>query len=651
MSAQERCYDVLVDATQPFIMTSDDRQVLIEERDRLRAQVHALSAQLQELVEVENALVRARAEGERQLDRIDRLAGFALKISGVTEPDDVLAQARRTLLEQFELDEAVALYFDGTEPVVAIRGGNTWRVDPGVWSQLTLLRGVAITAATEPLAQALLAIIGNLIIGPTSTAFAVTWIPIRPNTGDLVLLCGWTSRDPSDESRPATPARRSSSSSTPGAYRDAPRPEHIPFLELFGEHVKRAIDSAEFTSTLRRQGAQLTDSNRRLQASLQELGRAQAQLVQAQKLEALGRLANGIAHDFNNLLTVIVTHAHLVRPALELQPEPQAEAKADLEVVVDAAMRAAEITQRLLAFSRKRESHQGAVDINAITIELSHILRRWIGDNIFVELNLDPGVGRIRADAADLEQILTNLVVNARDAMSTGGTVTIETRHATSADDPSGNPSATARMIALSVRDTGTGMDDETCRQLFEPFFTTKPIGNGTGLGLATVYGLVTKNQGRIHVKSSVGAGSCFTVLLPSADGIRGADLHAPTTATRGSVLVVEDEEAIRRMICRVLRKLGFDITEAGDGEQALQLAQRLPSLDLLITDVAMPTMNGPELVDRLRPLVPRLRVVYISGYTFEHLDITKLDSSSERFLRKPFTPEQLQSVVDNAIA
>jgi signal transduction histidine kinase/CheY-like chemotaxis protein len=427
--------------------------------------------------------------------------------------------------------------------------------------------------------------------------------------------------------------------------RDTPVAEHIPFLELFGEHVKRALDSAEFTAELRRQSVELADSNLRLHRSLQELERTQAQLVQAQKLEALGRIASGIAHDFNNLLTVIVTHAHLIQPALG----SHSEAQADLEVVVDAAMRAAEITQRLLAFSRKQESPQGAVDLNAVTIELSRAMNRWIGDGIVVELNLDPSVGRVRADAADLEQILLNLVANASDAMPTGGQLTLTTRHASSDDDPGGPPEAAAQMIALVVRDSGTGMDDETRRRAFEPFFTTKPIGKGSGLGLSTAYGLVTKNEGRIYVSSRVGEGTRFTILLPSADGISGADLHAPARATRGNVLVVEDEPAIRRMVCRVLRKANFDVIEAVNGEEALRVAHRLPSLDLLVTDVAMPTMSGPELAKKLRELAPRLRVVFMSGYTFDHLDVSALNTSNEHFLRKPFTPNQLQGAVETA--
>lgn len=627
-------------------MRSDEHHVLLAERDRLRGDVHTLTKQLKQLVGVENALVRSRAGRERQIGRIKRLARFALDIAGMIDPEDVLSQARRMLLEQFELDDVAAVHFDDIQPVVAIRGGNTLLLDHEVWTPLKAIRDVAISSARAPLAAAILANIGKLGVGRTTAARTAMWIPVRPNVGDLVLLCGWTSRAISRTSAP--PGRRGARRKTAvtSTHRDVLHPDYIPFLGLFGEHVTRALDSAETTSALRRQGAELAESNRRLQTSLQELERTQAQLVQAQKLEALGRLASGIAHDFNNLLTVMVTHAHLIQPAVEMHRE----ARSDLEVVVDAAMRAAEITQRLLVFSRKQENQQGAVDLNAVTIELSRMLQRWIGDDIVVALELDPSVGRVRADPADLEQIVTNLVVNARDAMPHGGTLTLETRHASGNDEPNGNLSATTPMIALTVRDSGIGMDEETCRQLFEPFFTTKPLGKGSGLGLATVYGLVTKNEGRIHVRSHVGEGSHFTVLLPSAGGLSGADLHA-RAATRGRVLIVEDEAAIRRMACRVLRKADFEVIEACDGDEALRIAQRLPGLDLLVTDVAMPAMTGPELATRIREFVPRLRVVFMSGFTFDRLDVTSLDTSVEQFLAKPFTPDQLQGAVEIAFS
>lgn len=636
--------------------STHEHDTLVAERDCLRSEVRALTEQLNQIVEVEQALTQSRADGERQLDRIKRLAEFALDIAGTIEPDDVLAKARRALLEQFAVDEVAIIQLDDTQPVAATPGAHTVMLDDHRWRLLKSLPGVGIDAATTPAAVALLAVARELGAGAAAAPQTIAWIPVRPTAGDVVLLCGWTSHPSIIPTAMEHAARR-----------DIPHAEHIPFLELFGEHIKRALDSAEFTVELRRQKAELAESNGRLQTSLQALERTQAQLVQAQKLEALGKLASGIAHDFNNLLTVIVTHAHLVQPAIEARSE----ASTDLEVVVDAAMRAGEITQRLLAFSRQHKTQRGVVDhaphsgdasvsqpgspgpidVNAIALEISQTLRQSIGNEIVVELDLDPSVARVRAHTADIEQVFANLVRNATEAMPQGGKLTLQTRHATRADKAAGGLDSNVAMIAVCVRDTGIGMDDETRRQLFEPFFTTKPLGHGSGLGLATVYGLVVKNEGRIHVQSEPGHGACFTVLLPGADGLCGADLHAPAATARGRILVVEDEPAIRRMICRVLRKAEFDVAEACDGEQALEVARQLPELDLLITDVAMPTMSGPDLVRRLRELAPGLRVVFMSGYTFDRLDVSNLDASSERFLAKPFTPAQLESVVETAFA
>lgn len=566
------------------------------------------------------------ADGELQLARIRRLASFALDIAGIIELEDVLAKACRALLEQFEFDQVAIVQLDASQPVAATLGGNTVMLDEHTWNALKDIRGVTVDTARAPTAISLLATVDQLGIGPTSAAQSVTWIPVRPTAGDLIVLCGWTSQ-------------------TASSHRDVPQVELIPFLELFGEHIRRAIDSAECTSELRRQRAELAESNGCLQTNLEELERTQAQLVEAKKLEALGRLASGIAHDFNNLLTVIVTHAHLIQPAIAAHSE----ANADLEIVVDAAMRAAEITHRLLAFSRQHKSQCGIVDLNAIAIELSQTVQRSLRRDIVVELDLDPSVARVRADLSDLGQVLTNLVVNATEAMPNGGKLTIQTRHASSDDKTAVDIDPSASLIALCVSDSGIGMSEETRRQLFEPFFTTKPVGAGSGLGLAAVYGLVTKNEGRIHVTSTVGQGSCFTVLLPSADGLYGADLHAPAAKARRCILVVEDEPAIRRMICRVLRKAEFEVAEANDGEQALEVARRLPGLDLVITDVSMPSVSGPELVGRLRKFLPRLRVVFMSGFTFDRLDVSSLDGSIERFLAKPFTPDQLAAAVETA--
>jgi two-component system, cell cycle sensor histidine kinase and response regulator CckA len=375
------------------------------------------------------------------------------------------------------------------------------------------------------------------------------------------------------------------------------------------------------------------------------LERTQSQLLQAQKLEALGRLAGGIAHDFNNLLTLIVGAADLLRPALEHQHE----AREDLELIVDATKRATGITRRLLAFGRQQEQRQESVDLNALAMDASRMLRRLIGDDVTLKLDLDAGIPHVFADPVHLEQIVMNLVINARDAMQAGGNVTLQTRRACRGELPEALPSA-ADMITLRVIDDGIGMDEAVRKQLFEPFFTTKPVGKGTGLGLSTVYGLVNQNRGHISVQSSPGQGATFTVFLPIADAARKLEQAVPTRVL-GSILVVEDEDGIRRLASRTLRKAGFEVHEAREGVDALVVEGRMSRVDLVVTDVVMPGMGGPELVKRLRQARPTLPVVFMSGHTFDVLDASSLHPRLDLFLAKPFTPQQLQLAVEKLLA
>ncbi len=587
---------------------SEPPSELEAERDELRREVGLLSEQLKHLVKAEHALTRARRESERQLDRIKRLADFAFDITGVEAAEAVFTEARDALLDQFELEDVAVLRL------------------PARQAQLGDVTRPEVMGADSDRGRAALAALEGLGVQPHAPPRVFVVVPIRPGSlAGPVLLLGWSGRANSH-------------------HRELPHVDHLPFLQLFANHVTRALDNAHYTSELKSQGAALTQANQQLQKSLKELERTQGQLAQAQKLEALGRLAGGIAHDFNNLLTVIVSHAELTREAVH-----DAAAQEDLAVIVDAASRATEITRRLLAFGRKQDHRRQVVDLNLLTTDLSRMLRRLIGEDVVLQLDLDPGIGRVNADAVQVEQILMNLVVNARDAMPRGGKLTIETRHARHADRSADGRTPVANFVALSVRDTGTGMDEATRRQLFEPFFTTKPLGKGTGLGLATVYGLVRQNEGEITVQSSEGQGSCFTVLLPTAEGSSGA--HArPAPESRGVVLVVEDEDAIRRMVSRVLRKVGFEVTEARDGQEALETARRMARLDVVVTDVVMPVMGGPQLVTQLRAERPGVRVVFMSGHTFDRLDISGLDACVETFLAKPFAPDQLQSAVEQAM-
>jgi len=382
-------------------------------------------------------------------------------------------------------------------------------------------------------------------------------------------------------------------------------------------------------------------------ATEQALRDSEAQLRQSQKMEAVGQLAGGIAHDFNNLLMAIMSNAELA--ALEL-PDGCAIAAANIEEIKSASRRARSLTQQLLAFSRKQMLQPRVLDINAVVTEAEQILRRLIGETITLSVALDPRSGHVRADQGQVVQVLMNLVVNARDAMPNGGQLTIETanREVSPAAAQHHRGLFPGAYVALQVRDTGLGMDEETKARIFEPFFTTKPPGQGTGLGLSTAYGIVKQSGGYIAVESGPSTGTTFTILLPRV--FEEADPLAPPASavsavpkTRGTVLLVEDEAAVREAAKRMLRKYGFVVVEAKNGQDALMHWERQQStIDIVLTDVVMPAMGGAELARTLRASRPALKVVFMSGYTQGTLELSSLDESATRFLPKPFTTDQL---------
>ena len=613
---------------------TDSLETVQKERDLLKKEVDILSEQLKHLVKAEHALTSARRRSERQFSRIRRLADLALTIVGVDGANRVLDDAERALFDCYEFDSVVTFQLDSRQSQVCFQS-KQFEVDDKAWRVMAQLAEPKVLDPQNPMVELILPVLSATGAATSSSPKIMVLVPLGLRTGQQVIMMGWATHSSIN-------------------HRELIHVENLAFLQLFANHVTRALDTAvekartvSVTCELRRQGEALALANQQLQNSLSDLERTQGQLVQAQKLEALGRLSGGIAHDFNNLLTVIITHAHLAKDAMEKFPE----AKEDLAAIVDAATRATQITKRLLAFGRKQEHHNQKVDVNVLVTDLSRMLRRLIGDDIVLNLDLDPCLGHVRADAVQMEQVLLNLIVNARDAMPRGGKLTIETRRARHTDQLHDGRMAGSNFIALSVSDTGIGMDETTRRQLFEPFFTTKPVGNGTGLGLATVYGLVKQNQGEILVTSTLGTGSCFTVLLPNAETpADSAVIVSSLTKTRGTVMVVEDEDVIRRMVSRVLRKAGFDVTEARDGEEALAVAKRLPRLDLLVTDVVMPNLNGPQLVKGLRVAIPDLKVVFMSGHTYDRLQVHTLDPQTEGFLPKPFNPDQLKEIVDKAL-
>jgi CheY-like chemotaxis protein len=367
------------------------------------------------------------------------------------------------------------------------------------------------------------------------------------------------------------------------------------------------------------------------------------QLRQSQKMEAVGRLAGGIAHDFNNLLMVIMGHGELLRRSLT----PDDPRLRKVQHVMGASERAARLVRQLLAFSRKQVLEPQVVDLNALVAETARMLRPLLGEDVAVVTRLDPALGRARVDPAQIDQVLMNLAVNARDAMPRGGTLVLET---TNVDPPSPGPDGAragpGRYVALTVRDTGHGMDETTRARAFEPFFTTKAGLGGTGLGLAMVYGIVQQSGGHVQLDSAPGRGSSFRILLPRAPGRgeRVADA-APAELPRAAgetVLVVEDEPSIRSLACEMLQAHGYATLDAASAEEALGLAVRHEGpIHLLLTDVVMPGISGAALAERFNAVRPGARVLLMSGYAGDDLARRGVAEDAD-IIPKPFTADLL---------
>ena len=353
-------------------------------------------------------------------------------------------------------------------------------------------------------------------------------------------------------------------------------------------------------------------------------------LLQSQKLEALGRLAGGVAHDFNNLLTVIEGYARLLKEEC-----PNGDAVLFVEEIIKASNRASNLTRQLLAFSRKQSADPRLMDLNEAALGMKGMLERVIGEDVELRVAADASPSTVVADPAQIEQIIMNLAVNARDAMPQGGRITIRTE-------------SLPGWVELSVSDTGQGIPEELQAQIFEPFFTTKETGKGTGLGLALVRAIVEDSQGRISLDSHVGQGTTFRVQFPlrAGDPVAEADPSADVKAVRGrgTVLLVEDEEALRNLLTRSLTGRGYQVVQAADGDEALALFRALPAPpDLLLTDVMLPRRSGKQVADELSKLAPKMKVLFMSGYG---------DNTPEGAMRleKPFSPSKLASAVKDLI-
>jgi two-component system cell cycle sensor histidine kinase/response regulator CckA len=382
----------------------------------------------------------------------------------------------------------------------------------------------------------------------------------------------------------------------------------------------------------------------------------ESDLRQAQKMESVGQLAGGVAHDFNNLLTVITGRTGFLIGSSNLDAEQQA----DLAEISAAATRAAELTRQLLAFSRKQLLQPRVVDLNRTLDDVEPLLRRLIGEDIKIQIEHGRELGSITADPGQLQQILMNLALNARDAMPHGGVLTFSTvNEGVVAGGAAGAvPVDPGDYVCLQVSDTGLGMDHATQARIFEPFFTTKGQGKGTGLGLSTVYGIVKQSGAGISVTSAPDAGTTFRVYFPRTDGYALAqpaerDQSSPLAGTE-TILLVEDETSVRNLVERVLKSRGYHVLSAEHGDHALQLAADPErGVDLVLTDIVMPAMSGRELVEALQTSRPLLRVLYMSGYTDDEIMRRGLHDPSTSFIQKPFTAEtlavQVRRVLDAA--
>jgi PAS domain S-box-containing protein len=386
---------------------------------------------------------------------------------------------------------------------------------------------------------------------------------------------------------------------------------------------------------------------------IHDLKDTEEQLRQAQKMEAVGRLAGGIAHDFNNLLTAINGYSEMALGMID-DDDPLFEYLTEIR---KSGERAAGLTQQLLAYSRKQILAPKVFDLNDTVVEMEKMLRRVIGEDIELSSELEPELGLAKADPGQIQQIILNLVLNARDAMPNGGRLVLQTANVVLNGEQVNLPSEPARgpHVRLSVSDNGIGMTPEVRSRIFEPFFTTKGVGKGTGLGLSSVYGIIKQSGGSISVTSEYGRGSTFHVYLPISESekerIRYRRYDAPEPQAKGeTILLVEDEETVRKFIHRTLSARGYAILEAGNGAEALSVAAKSGPIDLVLTDVVMPNMNGGQLAEKLKALQPNINILFMSGYT-SNIFLSKgfLDPGA-RFLQKPFSQGELIRKVEEVL-
>ncbi|HEX6273578.1 MAG TPA: response regulator [Polyangiaceae bacterium] len=406
------------------------------------------------------------------------------------------------------------------------------------------------------------------------------------------------------------------------------------------------------TATPLRDGGRATVGGIVVFRDVTEQHRLERQLSQAQKMEAVGQLAGGIAHDFNNLLAVITGYGEL----LQAQFKPGDEGHDDLGQLLAASQRAAQLTKQLLAFSRRQIFQPKVLDLNEVVANVEKMLKRVIGEDIDLKTVLSPHAGSVRADPGQIEQVIVNLTVNARDAMPNGGKLTIETTGIVLDEEcvDANTRIQPGQYVVLAVSDTGTGMDADTQRHIFEPFFTTKEPGKGTGLGLATVYGIVQQFGGHVLLYSEVGHGTTFKIYLPRIEGKESLSPARRTVSpglASATILLVEDDDAVRQVTARMLKARGYTVYEARGADEARSLCgEHGAELDLLLTDIVMPQTSGPKLAEELVARLPRLRVLYMSGYSGAAVARHGAIAEGVSYLEKPFTASSLTAKVRDAL-
>lgn len=615
-------------------MTNED------ELERLRAENALLNDQVKIFARTEQRLFQSQRELDNQLERIQAFADLALRSSSGDTDDIVVNRIGDLLTSLFHLDCVLVLRYDSKTGARRV-----WR--NGTTDQLAVL-DAELTSWLET--------------APPVTVLAIDRWSENRFLGALMGLAGESElpRDPDPAGHLASLVTRGEDNTFAlfawksallprSVLRQGLRPSHESYLHIVAGYLRRSIDNIALTQALATRNKELARTNALLSGSLETLRETQEKLLQSMTMESIGRLAGGVAHDFNNLLTVIIGNTALAMMKLR-SDDPLYKILREVE---KAAESAAALTRQLLTFARKQMIEPRVLDLNDLISNLQRMLVRLIGEDIELQVLGENPLRAVKIDPSQLEQVLINLVVNSRDSMPDGGKLTIETSSAElddtyCAQHPDVQP---GRYALLAVSDTGHGMSADVKEHLFEPFFTTKPNGIGTGLGLATIYGVVKQAGGAIEVYSELGHGTTFKIYLPCVDhdgkvSVRqGQELGLP--GGNETVMLVEDEPQVRDLTCRVLSELGYSVLQAGNGADAIALADNYKEhIDLLITDVVMPGMNGRELSECLMRLHPEMRVLFTSGYSEDAIAHHGIVETGIHFVGKPYTLLALASKI-----